>query len=451
MLTVFRNCANLLISKCKTKRKLTFAILGIDDAGKTTTAKGLSGENNHSDTTVTIGFDKVEIKLDKYEITLFDLGGGKKIRDIWHNYLTEVFGIVFVIDSSKQSRMEETKEVLSFVLKSPYVVGKPLLVLANKQDQEGAMDELDVCDILSLESLVNQSKCPCRVESCSASLGSGRKLDKNITKGMMWLCNIVDLHYDVHNARIMKEMKVKNEQKKIEDEERKIRVKKIREEREKHEASIEQVIRQLTPDSETGDPFKRLDGSYFTKQKTNETNIEKVLNEVDNSKEENLNDEKCQLLPEETNSESNKNLPTVSKPLTSKQQPDKKKDIGLHCKSSKSDSISRKPSPEVDAIIHTKSTILQPLDKLTKLEKVKRKKRNNIVPMKPSDDKEPNTTSTSLTFIASSPVANTIEANNGSEDNNICQKWKSTEELAMVENFKLLDTMDKVAKISVEA
>jgi hypothetical protein len=39
--------------------------------------------------------------------------------------------------------------------------------LANKQDQEGALDELDICDSLGLEEAVNVHKCPCRVVSCS--------------------------------------------------------------------------------------------------------------------------------------------------------------------------------------------------------------------------------------------------------------------------------------------
>ena len=39
--------------------------------------------------------------------------------------------------------------------------------LANKQDLHGAMDELDVCQQLNLEEVVNLNKCPCRVVSTS--------------------------------------------------------------------------------------------------------------------------------------------------------------------------------------------------------------------------------------------------------------------------------------------
>ena len=37
--------------------------------------------------------------------------------------------------------------------------------LANKQDKEGALDEIDLCERLNLENMVNHFKCPCRVVS----------------------------------------------------------------------------------------------------------------------------------------------------------------------------------------------------------------------------------------------------------------------------------------------
>lgn len=37
--------------------------------------------------------------------------------------------------------------------------------LANKQDHQNAMDEVDICDQLGLEDLVNANKCPCRIVS----------------------------------------------------------------------------------------------------------------------------------------------------------------------------------------------------------------------------------------------------------------------------------------------
>jgi len=39
--------------------------------------------------------------------------------------------------------------------------------LANKQDLNGAIDELDIVENLDVESAANAMRCPTRVETCS--------------------------------------------------------------------------------------------------------------------------------------------------------------------------------------------------------------------------------------------------------------------------------------------
>jgi ADP-ribosylation factor-like protein 13B len=57
--------------------------------------------------------------------------------------------------------------------------------LANKQDREGALDELDIVDLLNVEAVVNQHHCPTTVEMCSATAvkKSRKKLDPGIGNG----------------------------------------------------------------------------------------------------------------------------------------------------------------------------------------------------------------------------------------------------------------------------
>lgn len=57
--------------------------------------------------------------------------------------------------------------------------------LANKQDHEGALDELDIVERLNVEAVVNQNRCPTLVEMCSATAvkNSRRKLDPAIYNG----------------------------------------------------------------------------------------------------------------------------------------------------------------------------------------------------------------------------------------------------------------------------
>ncbi len=108
-------------------RKITLVLVGLDNAGKTTTIKGVQGESIE-DVAPTVGFSSVNFKMDHCDVTVFDLGGGKKIRDIWMNYYAEVYGVIFVIDASDETRLEECRDVLQKVLRQERVMGKRILV-----------------------------------------------------------------------------------------------------------------------------------------------------------------------------------------------------------------------------------------------------------------------------------------------------------------------------------
>ena len=106
---------------------MTLAILGLDNAGKTVTAKGLQGES-FEDVAPTVGFSSVDYKFNKHDVTMFDLGGGKKIRGIWTSYFAEVYGLIYVIDSSDPERLDEARLTLRDVIEHPKITGKPILV-----------------------------------------------------------------------------------------------------------------------------------------------------------------------------------------------------------------------------------------------------------------------------------------------------------------------------------
>lgn len=250
-------------------RKLCLAILGIDNAGKTCTTKGLQGVS--LDTVApTIGFSQAEFKFSKHDIILYDLGGGKRIRDIWKNYFAEVYGVIYVIDSSEPERMEECKSVIRDLVGHPKISGKPFLLLANKQDKQGAMDEIDICENLTLEELVNQNKCPCRVEMCSAISGQGKKLDKSIKTGMEWLLTTISNSFEKLNERVQRDVEEQQEREAQEKKARAERVRKIREERDRKEKAERALRGEVEKDSEDEDipidPFKRLDINEIKKK-----------------------------------------------------------------------------------------------------------------------------------------------------------------------------------------
>ena len=90
--------------------------------------------------------------------------------------------MIFVVDSIAVDRMEECRQVLENLIKNDEISGKPILLLANKQDVDGALDEIDIVDNLNLEKIVNENKCPTLVELCSA-LHFTKKIDIGIDNG----------------------------------------------------------------------------------------------------------------------------------------------------------------------------------------------------------------------------------------------------------------------------
>ncbi|XP_022098135.1 ADP-ribosylation factor-like protein 13B isoform X3 [Acanthaster planci] len=267
MFSLMANCFQWMKKKREPFKKVTLALIGLDNAGKTTAILGIQGESQEG-VAPTVGFSNVQFKFERFDVTVFDLGGGRKIRPIWKNYYAEIHGLVFVIDASDEARLRECQEVLQEVLKQERVAGKRILVLANKQDKEGALDEIDICDQLNLEDMVNDSKCPCRVETCSATQGIGKKMDKSVTIGLQWLLHGILRDWPTLSARVAREM---DEQKEADAIERKAKLERIRKRREERERKEEEERKRLgveaPPEDDEdvimGDPFKPVNKEYL--------------------------------------------------------------------------------------------------------------------------------------------------------------------------------------------
>ncbi|KAM9836222.1 ADP-ribosylation factor-like protein 13B isoform 2-T2 [Aulostomus maculatus] len=263
MFSLMANCCNWLKRWREPARKVTLLMVGLDNAGKTATVRGIQGENPQ-DVAPTVGFSKVDLKQGKFEVTIFDLGGGKRIRGIWKNYYSESHGVVFVVDSSDVQRIQETRETMAEVLQHPRIAGKPVLVLANKQDHEGALAEADIIENLSLEKLVNENKCLCQIEPCSAVLGYGKKVDKSIKKGLNWLLSNIAKDYEAITERVQKDTAEQRAQEEQDKKERAERVRRIREERERQEREEAEregrPIQEEDPDDENmPSPFQPIE------------------------------------------------------------------------------------------------------------------------------------------------------------------------------------------------
>lgn len=161
----------LLISKQPHAHVL---LLGLDNAGKSTMLYKLK-HNANVNTVPTIGFnvDTMEAKKNRKSIVVnvWDVGGQQKMRSQWGSFHQEAAAVVFIVDSSDKKRLEEAQQVLKTTLEEEIFRSSPLLLLANKQDKDGALTATE------LEEKFNMKKtCSGRdwfVMPCSASTGIG--------------------------------------------------------------------------------------------------------------------------------------------------------------------------------------------------------------------------------------------------------------------------------------
>ena len=97
-------------------------IIGIDDSGKSNFieyfASTIKNEMpNEVINMTTIGVNTRNIKYHSNDITLWDIGGTESFRSVWNRYITESNAIIYCIDSSNLSRLEESLVSLEEVKK----------------------------------------------------------------------------------------------------------------------------------------------------------------------------------------------------------------------------------------------------------------------------------------------------------------------------------------------
>ncbi|KAM6381729.1 ADP-ribosylation factor-like protein 13A [Pluvialis apricaria] len=164
MFHLFSHCWSWLQAIQEPIRKVTLLVLGLDNAGKTSVImdieRALAGE-----VLPTAQPGQTRLRVDRFEVTLVDLPGGQRSRSAWRSHYSSAHGLLFVLDSSDLTRMEEVRKVLSRVLSHPDVSGKPILLLANKQDAAAALLPCELIERLSLERMVNENRSPCRIVS----------------------------------------------------------------------------------------------------------------------------------------------------------------------------------------------------------------------------------------------------------------------------------------------
>eukprot|EP01063_Lacrimia_lanifica_P037937 TRINITY_DN7949_c0_g1_i1.p2 TRINITY_DN7949_c0_g1~~TRINITY_DN7949_c0_g1_i1.p2 ORF type:complete len:328 (+),score=161.72 TRINITY_DN7949_c0_g1_i1:64-984(+) len=214
--------------------KVTVAVFGIGNAGKSTLLSAMCGEID-TETTPTIGFKPLRTKTDKIELVLYDLGGGPKIRGVWPKYFADVHGIIYVVDAADKESLAESTECLNGILGDERTHDKPLLIFANKMDQPGTLTGEEVAAKLGAGAIANHN----HVLECCA-LKADHPTHVNIDKGLEWLLESIEGKYGTLSKKVKEEVAIEKEKNKKRMEEQRERVRKERERREAEEAAAQQ-------------------------------------------------------------------------------------------------------------------------------------------------------------------------------------------------------------------
>ena len=107
---------------------------------------------------------------DGFKLNVWDIGGQREIRPYWKNYYDNTDGLVFVVDSSDETRLAEVSEELRSLLSEDALAKVPLLVFANKQDMQFACEAGEIMSILKLEEITDRSY---NIQACSALTKEG--------------------------------------------------------------------------------------------------------------------------------------------------------------------------------------------------------------------------------------------------------------------------------------
>ncbi|XP_050194163.1 ADP-ribosylation factor-like protein 9 isoform X3 [Myiozetetes cayanensis] len=131
-------------------------VLGLDGAGKTSVLHSLATNHVKRSVAPTEGFNAICINTEESQMEFLEIGGGESLRTYWKMYLPKVLLLVYVVDSADHARLPVAKQLLHQLIQNNSTL--PVVILANKQDVEGAYCITDIHDALALSDIGDKRK-----------------------------------------------------------------------------------------------------------------------------------------------------------------------------------------------------------------------------------------------------------------------------------------------------
>ena len=95
-------------------------------------------------------FNDAWVKWGRFKLWVWDVGGQSTLRTHWRHHYTGTHGIIFIVDSVDTERLHVARDELETALNDDQLEDVSVLVLANKQDVEGAANPAEVAVALGL-------------------------------------------------------------------------------------------------------------------------------------------------------------------------------------------------------------------------------------------------------------------------------------------------------------
>ncbi|XP_034487399.1 ADP-ribosylation factor-like protein 3 [Drosophila innubila] len=169
-------CKNVTTRIRKFRPKATpefnLLILGLNNSGKSTLAGRLCMETEEAlrHTNPTVRVNEKNLAFKNIRVRMRDLSGQWRMRQSWHTYYQDTNALIFVIDSTDVSRLSEARCELCDVLLDERMSQVPLLVLANKQDMNGALSSSMIVELMGLNRLEGRAW---KIQEISTLTGDG--------------------------------------------------------------------------------------------------------------------------------------------------------------------------------------------------------------------------------------------------------------------------------------
>ncbi len=250
--------------------EMTLLLLGCDGGGKTTLTASLSGKLLAEPTKPTTGFITKDAQRFGCPLKVWELGGGPGIRGVWPEYYSGAHGILFLVDAADAARFAEARELLHQAAAHDLVRGKPLLVVATKQDRPHAVGAAEIAEALRVHDIDPRSglggdgdlsggaggtALHCHV--VADQLDAARLIDTGsaLDRGLSWLLATVQDGYSALKSRVDRDVAEQEAKLQKQREERKARLaakRKAREEAEAAEAAAAAAAAAMTPPAADG-------------------------------------------------------------------------------------------------------------------------------------------------------------------------------------------------------